>query len=54
MPNDVLMFNKSGISIAMGNASPDVQKSATFVTASNQADGFAKAMERLLPSAAAR
>ena len=54
MPNDVLMFNKSGISIAMGNASPDVQKSATFVTASNQEDGFAKAMERLLPSAAAQ
>ena len=54
MPNDVLMFKKSGISIAMGNASLDVQKSATFVTASNQEDGFAKAMERLLPSAAAQ
>ncbi len=54
MPNDVLMFKESGISIAMGNASPDVQKSATFVTASNQEDGFAKAMERLLPSAAAQ
>jgi hydroxymethylpyrimidine pyrophosphatase-like HAD family hydrolase len=32
----------------MGNASTDVQKAATFVTASNQEDGFAKAMERLL------
>jgi hydroxymethylpyrimidine pyrophosphatase-like HAD family hydrolase len=48
------MFKESGISIAMGNASPDVQKSATFVTASNQEDRFAKAMERLLPSAAAQ
>ncbi len=48
MPNDVLMFKKSGISIAMGNASPEVQKSATLVTASNQEEGFAKAMERLL------
>jgi hydroxymethylpyrimidine pyrophosphatase-like HAD family hydrolase len=48
MPNDVLMFKKSGVSIAMGNASRDVQKSATFVTASNQEEGFAKAMERLL------
>jgi Cof subfamily protein (haloacid dehalogenase superfamily) len=48
MPNDVLMFKKSGVSIAMGNASTDVQKAATFVTASNQEDGFAKAMERLL------
>jgi Cof subfamily protein (haloacid dehalogenase superfamily) len=50
MPNDVLMFKKSGISIAMGNASPEVQKQATFVTASNQAEGFAKAMERLIGS----
>jgi hydroxymethylpyrimidine pyrophosphatase-like HAD family hydrolase len=31
MPNDVLMFKKSGISIAMGNASDEVQKSATYV-----------------------
>jgi Cof subfamily protein (haloacid dehalogenase superfamily) len=52
MPNDVLMFKKSGVSIAMGNASPEVQKSATFVTASNEDEGFAKAMERLLQSAA--
>src|SRR5215510_5143528 len=28
MPNDVLMFRKSGLSIAMGNASPDVQRQA--------------------------
>ena len=28
MPNDVLMFRKSGLSIAMGNASPDVQAQA--------------------------
>src|SRR5882762_8848168 len=28
MPNDVLMFKKSGMSIAMGNASPEVQASA--------------------------
>jgi Cof subfamily protein (haloacid dehalogenase superfamily) len=48
MPNDVLMFKKSGVSIAMGNASAEVQKEATLVTASNEEDGFAKAMERLL------
>ena len=24
MPNDVMMFDKSGLSIAMGNASPEV------------------------------
>jgi Cof subfamily protein (haloacid dehalogenase superfamily) len=53
-PNDVLMFKRSGISVAMGNASADVQHSATFVTASNQEEGFAKAMEEfILPRAAA-
>jgi Cof subfamily protein (haloacid dehalogenase superfamily) len=55
MPNDVLMFRKSGISIAMGNASAEVQKSATYVTASNEQEGFAEAMDKfILQSAAAR
>ncbi len=54
MPNDVLMFKESGISIAMGNASAEVQKSATFVTDSNEAEGFAKAMERMLQQAGAK
>jgi Cof subfamily protein (haloacid dehalogenase superfamily) len=48
MPNDVLMFEKSGVSIAMGNASPEVQKSATYVTDSNEQEGFAKAMEQFV------
>jgi hydroxymethylpyrimidine pyrophosphatase-like HAD family hydrolase len=48
MPNDVLMFRKSGTSIAMGNASPEVQKSATYVTASNEQEGFAEAMEKFV------
>jgi hydroxymethylpyrimidine pyrophosphatase-like HAD family hydrolase len=41
MPNDVLMFEKSGMSIAMGNASAEVQSQANFVTASNEEEGFA-------------
>ena len=45
MPNDVLMFQKSSVSIAMGNASADVQRQARFTTASNEEEGFAKAME---------
>ncbi len=45
MPNDVLMFKNSGLSIAMGNASPDVQRQAQLVTASNEEEGFARAME---------
>jgi Cof subfamily protein (haloacid dehalogenase superfamily) len=45
MPNDVLMFQKSGLSIAMGNANAEVQRQAQFVTTSNEAEGFANAME---------
>jgi Cof subfamily protein (haloacid dehalogenase superfamily) len=47
-PNDVLMFVRSGLSIAMGNASPEVQRQATYVTASHEDDGFAKAIERFV------
>jgi Cof subfamily protein (haloacid dehalogenase superfamily) len=48
MPNDVLMFKRSGVSIAMGNASSDVQHAARFVTSSNKEEGFASAMERFV------
>ena len=48
MPNDVLMFKKSGLSIAMGNASADVQRQARCVTASNEEEGFAKAVETFI------
>ncbi|HTW06577.1 MAG TPA: Cof-type HAD-IIB family hydrolase [Acidimicrobiales bacterium] len=46
MPNDVLMFAHSGLSIAMGNASPEVQRAARRVTTSNEQEGFANAVER--------
>ncbi|MDQ1386918.1 MAG: hypothetical protein QOF56_372 [Acidobacteriaceae bacterium] len=48
MPNDVLMFEKSGVSIAMGNASSEVQASATYVTSTNEEEGFANAIERFV------
>jgi Cof subfamily protein (haloacid dehalogenase superfamily) len=48
MPNDVLMFAHSGLSIAMGNASPEVQRTARRVTASNADEGFATAVERFI------
>jgi Cof subfamily protein (haloacid dehalogenase superfamily) len=52
MPNDVLMFRKSGLSIAMGNASLEVQAQANLVTDSYNDEGFAKAIERfVLPQA---
>jgi Cof subfamily protein (haloacid dehalogenase superfamily) len=50
--NDVLMFQRSGMSIAMGNASEEVRRQATRVTASNEDEGFAKAIEDfILPRA---
>lgn len=48
MANDVLMFRKSGLSIAMGNAHDDVKAEADLVTDTNEEDGFAKAVERFL------
>ena len=48
MPNDVLMFAHSGLSIAMGNADPQVQRAARRITAANDDEGFAKAMERFV------
>lgn len=48
MPTDVLMFERSGVSIAMANASADVQRAARYVTASNTEEGFALAMERFV------
>jgi Cof subfamily protein (haloacid dehalogenase superfamily) len=51
-PNDVLMFAKSGLSIAVANASHEVQQDATYVTTSNEEEGFANAVERfILPAA---
>jgi Cof subfamily protein (haloacid dehalogenase superfamily) len=46
--NDVLMFKRSGFSIAMGNASEEVRRQASVVTDSNDDEGFAKAVERFL------
>jgi Cof subfamily protein (haloacid dehalogenase superfamily) len=48
MPNDVLMFARSGLSIAMGNADREVQRAARHVTASNEDEGFAKAIEHFV------
>jgi HAD superfamily hydrolase (TIGR01484 family) len=47
-PNDVLMFRKSGFSIAMGNASDDVKAQASAVTDSNENEGFANAVRRFI------
>jgi len=48
MPNDVSMFLKSGLSIAMGNASDAVKAQATQVTDSNENEGFATAVRKFI------
>jgi hypothetical protein len=48
MPNDVLMFAHSGLSIAMGQSSPEVKRAARRVTTSNEDEGFANAVERFI------
>jgi Cof subfamily protein (haloacid dehalogenase superfamily) len=54
MPNDVLMFGVAGMSIAMGNASPEVQRCARYVTTSNQEEGFARAIDSFVLAKATR
>ncbi len=52
MPNDILMFAHSGLSIAMGNADPQVKRAARHTTSSNEDEGFARAVDRfVLPAA---
>lgn len=48
MQNDLPMFARSGMSFAMGNAADEIKQRATHVTASNEEDGFAKAMDVIL------
>ena len=48
MSNDVPMFLKSGFGIAMGNATDAVKAQAKGVTASNEEDGFAVAVEKYI------
>jgi Cof subfamily protein (haloacid dehalogenase superfamily) len=50
MQNDLAMFAKSGMSVAMGNATEDVKKRATHVTTSNEDEGFAGAIDLILKS----
>ncbi len=47
-PNDVLMFRRSGLSVAMGNASDEVKAKASVTTDSYNDEGFAKAVERYI------
>lgn len=50
--NDIEMIRLAGIGVAMGNASAPVKEAARWVTASNDEDGVAVALEKYIPSLA--
>lgn len=45
--NDLSMLRLAGMGVAMENAAPEVRAEADYVTASNEDDGVAKAIEAL-------
>jgi Cof subfamily protein (haloacid dehalogenase superfamily) len=45
-PNDIEMFKQAGMSIAMGQAVDEVREAATYVTASNDDEGWAHGIEK--------
>ena len=46
--NDYSMLRAAGFGVAMGNASAEVQSCADFVTGTNEEDGVAQMIERML------
>jgi Cof subfamily protein (haloacid dehalogenase superfamily) len=55
MPNDLPMFARAGLAIAMGQAPDAVKAAAAYVTTSNDVDGVAHAIDTiLLPLATGR
>lgn len=48
MPNDISMFQRSGVSIAMGQSSDEVKQAATFSTTSSEEEGFATAVNNYI------
>lgn len=46
--NDIEMIQKAGFGVAMGNAIPELKEKADWVTASNDDDGLALAIEKIL------
>jgi Cof subfamily protein (haloacid dehalogenase superfamily) len=53
-PNDILMFDHSGLSIAMGNADPEAKEAADKISRSNADEGFAYAVEHFVLPAASK
>jgi len=47
-PNDIAMLRAAGTAIAMGNAEEEVKAAATYVTASNDDSGVARAVKKFV------
>ena len=45
-PNDIPMLQTAALGVAMGNAAPSVRDAADVLTASNNEEGVAEAIER--------
>lgn len=52
--SDIAMFERAGLAIAMGNASPEVKARASKVTASCDEDGFAKGVNQFVLASLSR
>ena len=46
--NDTMMIENAGMGVIMGNAAPYLKENAKFVTKSNNEDGVAEALEKLI------
>lgn len=44
--NDVHLLREVGFGVAMANAQPQVKEAADYITASNDEDGVARAIEK--------
>ena len=46
--NDITLIRKAGIGVAMGNAEECLKAEADYITVTNDEDGVAAALEKLL------
>ena len=46
--NDIMMIKEAGMGVIMGNAAPYLKDSANFETKTNNEDGVAEALEKLI------
>ena len=46
--NDLEMIRMAGVGVAMANAADEVKKAADYITESNEEDGVAKAIEKIV------